>query len=138
MTKFNADGTKMQIPDTKKEWAEVDYYIPLDSGYGSFVIKWEPGNATCYRVMFTPMDGELCKLAGFDFGTPDVYLVTNFLTGKSYPFVMGGGLLALGYIAEKLFNEKPLQPDVSEVGRIIGLNLHRDVDLCTDESGRMS
>jgi len=127
--------TTMQIPETKRGEAEVVFYEPADQADGSFVIQWEPGNGTRYNVMFTPISAELCNHLEYSFAGKAV-LVINGLTMKSYPFQYGG-FLALSYVAEKLFNENPLMPDVSEVCRIIGLNLNREVDLCTDESGHM-
>ena len=65
----------VDVPSTKKKLAYISYNGPEEGQ--PFVIQWELGNGTSYRLLFTPMSGHLVGTSGFDFGGGRGYMVSG-------------------------------------------------------------
>ncbi len=126
------------VPNTKRGIARVTYGNANNKADTTFVVEWQPGNGTWYRLMFTPLTPKLVEAAGFDFGGNDgCYLITWCIPGEpgnSYVF-QNGGFLHYEYVQEKLCSKKGSRVDASELTRIIALMLGRECKLCTDDTG---
>jgi len=126
----------VDVPSTKKKLAYISYNGPEEGQ--PFVVQWEPGNGTSYRLLFTPMSGHLVGASGFDFGGGRGYMVSCVIPGEAsycYAFTAGGGHLHYSYVQEKLCSKRGSFVDASELTRIIGQILKRPVTLATDETG---
>lgn len=128
---------KFEVPSAERD-AEVSFSYAPDTGYASSLVSWQPGNGTWYRVLFTPLFGDPLRESGFGDGA-NAFLVTWVIPGElcqSHIFNDGGGFLHYSYVHEKLCFKRGSAVDASELTRIIGLFLGREVGLCTDEHGR--
>lgn len=130
--------TRVLVVPTAERDAEITYQFVDDPGDSSFIVNWQPGNGTWYRVMFTPMSPELIRAAGFSFGGDKAWLVTWLIPGEacaSY-ILREDGFLSYDYVCEKLCSKKGTWVDASEITRIIGTVFPgRGVRIRTDETG---
>lgn len=123
---------------TAERDAEITFQFADDVGDSSFIVNWQPGNGTWYRVMFTPMTPELVHAAGFSISGRKAWLVTWLIPGEpcaSY-ILRADGFLSYDYICEKLCSKKGTWVDASEITRIIGAVFPgRAIRIRTDETG---
>lgn len=134
---YSAPEGKYIVPNTKKGEAKITYNT-LGMGDQSQLVSWQPGNGTHYRLLFTPMSRELVAATGFDFADNMGFMVTWIIPGErcpSYAFSKFGQL-HYQYVQEKLCHNCGSAVDASELTRIIGITLKREVMLCTDGEGR--
>lgn len=127
----------LKVPTAERD-AEITYQHAGDVGdTPAFVVNWQPGNGTHYRIMFTPMTPELVHAAGFSIGG-QAWLVTWLIPGEpcaSY-ILRDDGVLSYDYICEKLCSKKGTWVDASEITRIIGAVFPgRAIRIRTDETG---
>ena len=89
-----------EVPSAERN-GEVTTQYAQDLGDSSFIVNWQPGNGTWYRVMFTPMTPELVKAAGFSI-SGKAWLVTWIIPGEpcqSY-VLRENGFLTYDYVQE--------------------------------------
>lgn len=126
----------LEVPTAERD-AEITYQMAFDPGESSFVVNWQPGNGTWYRVMFTPMTPELVQAAGFSLSGRG-WLVTWIIPGEPcFSYVLrDDGFLTYDYIQEKLCSKKGSWVDASEITRIIGTVFRqRAIRIRTDGTG---
>ena len=95
-------------------------------------VEWQPGNGFRYMLFFTKLSDEVCAATGAVSGS---WMVVR-MNAAPYPtmVVAPTGVLHWKYVEDKM---KCTQMDASEITRMVGEIVGRDVELCTDDSGML-